>query len=315
MADDFGDLRDDRVAEGFTCTSTYPSGNPIMHSRRRIPLPATVLKPSPLSGELPRLFQSPFTRGVGNRTERSKISKLGLTRPRLPPQPPRFVEKLDTTGVGSNQEHSFAEMGSPEGSSADNLPLRIEPEGGKVDQQISQSGRPQSLHVFDDSEGGSKLGKNSCKLWPEPAFVLLRFARTGNGDWLAGESSADEIDSRESCSSNKSDIFKPLGRRPVAFKDSSAIGIFFDLPDGVAQSGQLEAALEATDPREQRTYSQGCSKHRGSNGLRHKLYVHFSAWKRKKKSYTHLAAHRFCHFAAFPADLSPPQSPSYLACE
>jgi len=64
--DDLRALRDDSVAEGFSSGDDQSSGKPIIHSRRKTLAPATVLRPSPLCRDAPRLFQSPRAVGVGS---------------------------------------------------------------------------------------------------------------------------------------------------------------------------------------------------------------------------------------------------------
>ena len=90
--DRLGDRDDDGVSKGSAGSAgatAQPAGNPIIHSRKRIEVPATALRPSPLVGDAPRLFQSPETVGVGNRAAFKMFLSDGRLRcPDRPAEPP-----------------------------------------------------------------------------------------------------------------------------------------------------------------------------------------------------------------------------------
>jgi hypothetical protein len=134
--------------------------------------------------------------------------------------------------VGSNDEETAAEVRRTNVGCAETHPLRIEPERGKVDQHISQTSRSQSWHVFGDDDARASLLDDAPEFGPQPSFVGLRSPSSSDGDGLAGESSADDINGRQVCRSSY--VIKPHCAGPVLCQHCPAKRVNLHLPHHVA---------------------------------------------------------------------------------
>jgi hypothetical protein len=78
------------------------------------------------------------------------------------------------------------------------LPFRIIPEGGQVSENLTEGGSPisakEAWNVLHEDVAGSKIAYEARELRPEPAGIGLGSTLSSGRDWLAGESTAEEID-------------------------------------------------------------------------------------------------------------------------
>jgi hypothetical protein len=96
-------------------------------------------------------------------------------------------------GVGNNPD-SVASVRGTNGESRYAVPLRIKPDLGKVSEYLVQPSSKQRCDVLHDDVAGSNLANNSGVLGPETrASALNSCALACDGDILAGESAADEV--------------------------------------------------------------------------------------------------------------------------
>jgi hypothetical protein len=84
-------------------------------------------------------------------------------------------------------------MGSSDLSSRNNVPLAVIPERGKVFNDSDPPVIKEPWNILSEHVSGSKYANGTGELGPEPTGVVFAFALAGDGDWLAGESSADEV--------------------------------------------------------------------------------------------------------------------------
>ena len=123
--------------------------------------------------------------------------------------------------------------------SAETVPLRIEPQGGKVGEDSSEAPNNEGCDVLNDDEAGSNHANDAGVLAPESAPLSVDALATPRvADVLAGESTTDDVDMLKllSCAP---DVFVPRGVRPVLREHLAAVRIDLDLPYGVADTGPL----------------------------------------------------------------------------
>lgn len=88
-----------------------------------------------------------------------------------------------------------AEVRGANGCRAEQTPLRIEPELGKV---VEDMGEPESNKLGDvlqQDESGSQVSDDGCDGWPEPALIVSSTLLPGQAERLAREAGSDEIHS------------------------------------------------------------------------------------------------------------------------
>jgi hypothetical protein len=93
----------------------------------------------------------------------------------------------------------------------------------------------------------------SCVFAPQPTpFACKASTSACDADVLAGEASADKIDSAESAelvAVDSSDVWKARDVWPVLGKDGAAVGLDFAERDG-SHSGSFESEAESADAAE-----------------------------------------------------------------
>jgi len=104
------------------------------------------------------------------------------------------IPEVVTLGVGQvgEEEEAFAELRGSHGGSRYSEPFRIEPEVGKITEDVSKSSINDAWDIFKIDEAGSYLANNSGELGPEPPFVLFAFPFTGDADGLARRSAGHD---------------------------------------------------------------------------------------------------------------------------
>jgi len=106
--------------------------------------------------------------------------------------------------------------------------------------------------VLDDDISRFKLANDPSEFGPKTrALSVDPGSLAGDGEVLAGEASADEVDGGEVVGAGVSDVPEPLGVGEVLGKDGAAVGVLLDLP-GDAHPCSLEAEVEAADACEER---------------------------------------------------------------
>lgn len=154
------------------------------------------------------------------------------------------------TGVG-NDPDAVPPVRGAKGACRKAVPLRVIPERGQVPENNPESSRKESCDVLHNDVAGSKFANDSGVLRPktrpgagEPCTL------PGEGEILAGEPAADDIDGGEVVGADVAHVGVPFGVGEVVGEDGSAEGVELDLPCG-SHPGPLEPEVEAADAREE----------------------------------------------------------------
>lgn len=95
--------------------------------------------------------------------------------------------------VGQNED-AFSFVTSANGGRFEMTPLRIEPAFGKVKKDgFESSSLNKSRYVFEEAKRRFNLANDSRDVGPQPSFVLLSIASTGNTPRLTREARNDAI--------------------------------------------------------------------------------------------------------------------------
>ena len=129
----------------------------------------------------------------------------------LYPAAPQAFES-PATGVGQNED-PLASVGRAGIRCAYSRPFRIEPEGGKVSEDLIESQSKVSCDILQHDDAGSHLANDSGDLRPQVARVPLASPEAGAGEWGAGVSRQDEIHSATPGSTVEGGKIRPCRRR------------------------------------------------------------------------------------------------------
>jgi len=163
------------------------------------------------------------------------------------------------TGVGHNED-AFAKVRGTTRCRRYNLPFRVIPHLFQSRNDITESSFDESWDVLHKDVLGSKVANNTGEFGPEPAGVFLREPFAGETDGLAGETSADEVDSF--CGFvDVSDVLVDVESGPVMPKNCATVRVDLALPADF-HPRPLEAEVDAPDAREERTNRERLMLHR-----------------------------------------------------
>lgn len=102
-------------------------------------------------------------------------------------------------GVGHcfacHEPEPFAAVRCANGCRAEQTPFRIEPELGKVMEDLGEPESNKLGDVFQQDEAGCHVSDDGCDGWPEPAVIVSSTLPAGGTERLAGEAGSDEIHS------------------------------------------------------------------------------------------------------------------------
>jgi hypothetical protein len=158
------------------------------------------------------------------------------------------------TGVGKD-EHPLSAVRGADLGCAEQTPPSIEPELGQRPENVSEISS-ELWHVLHENEIGSKYANAPLELRPEAgAGAGDALSLAGDGQVLAGEAAADEIDGR-SGGVDIADILETCGRRVVLTQHCPGVGVLLGLPlhaGGLTKASerQFDPAIKAGDAREQ----------------------------------------------------------------
>ncbi len=136
------------------------------------------------------------------------------------------------------------------------IPLRIEPEPGKVSEHDGQSSsKSEGRDVFKEHEVGSYLANAVGQCRPDPAVVVCPGVGSGHAPRLTREASDDDIHEATPASAVEGDNVRPdrsLSQdafRHTRDKDRGSKSFPLDVSDGaVVGDDQLKSKLEPADP-------------------------------------------------------------------
>jgi len=130
-------------------------------------------------------------------------------------------------GVGNNPEPVSA-VGGVDGTSRNNKRPRGVAETFQVSKHVVERQGDETSNIFANDPSGSCECNNSTHLRPEVAVIVLACLLSGDGERLAGESSAYEVDPSKASQSacvNVMYVLKAGDFGPVLAEDGLAIGV------------------------------------------------------------------------------------------
>ena len=86
-------------------------------------------------------------------------------------------------------------MRGANGGRGETAPLRIEPELGKVGEDVREPGPNKSGDVLQEDVARSHVSDDPGNVWPDPSLVIDTSTFAGGAEWLAGETGSDDIHS------------------------------------------------------------------------------------------------------------------------
>lgn len=105
-------------------------------------------------------------------------------------------ERLQSRAVGMGQKPPpLAVVACANLGRGEQTPFRIEPEVGKVGEDMGEPVLDHSPDVLQEDEARSNLTEDSDNLGPEPSVIVKSTLRPGGAERLAGETGSDEIHS------------------------------------------------------------------------------------------------------------------------
>ena len=107
--------------------------------------------------------------------------------------PPDFRMSI-VVGVGHDPD-AFPSVRGANGCRAEQTPFRIEPELGKVVEDVGEPESNKLGDVLQQDESGSQVSDDGCDGWPEPALIVSSTLLPGRAERLAREAGSDEIHS------------------------------------------------------------------------------------------------------------------------
>ena len=162
--------------------------------------------------------------------------------------PPDIFESV-AVGVG-HKPHSVAAVRGASRDSGDNIPFRIEPESGKVGEDVDESLADESRDVLQQDPSGSHVSDDATDRWPEPTVVVHTKALARRRERLAREAGSDEIHSAAPRLAVEGPDVRPdrsviqARLRHPLHENGCCIAIAFDVTHGSAPCQGSEGSLE-----------------------------------------------------------------------
>jgi hypothetical protein len=165
---------------------------------------------------------------------------------------PGLAGEGDPAGVGGNEEEPVPEMRRTERGCGDTIPPRIEPEAGKVAEDICQTGPDELGDVLDEDERRPAGFDGVPEGGPEPAGVSGAELAAGRRMGLTGESAAGEVDPGSGLTvppfRERVKVIVLRDVRPAHGQHAPAPGIDLHLGGDPDPPGPLQAQVQAADP-------------------------------------------------------------------
>ena len=86
-------------------------------------------------------------------------------------------------------------MRGTNGGRGETAPLCIEPERGKVGEDVREPGPNKSGDVLQEDVARSHVSDDPGNVWPDPSLIIDTSTFAGCAEWLAGETGSDDIHS------------------------------------------------------------------------------------------------------------------------
>jgi hypothetical protein len=130
-----------------------------------------------------------------------------------------------------------------DGTSRNNKRPRGVADGFQVSEHVVECQRDDASNVFANNPRGSRECNNPAHFRPEVAVVFLRSLLSGDGEGLARESAADDIDTSKPIQSvcvNGANVVEAGDAWPVLAEHGSAVFVTLAKSDG-AHPGSFES--------------------------------------------------------------------------
>jgi len=158
----------------------------------------------------------------------------------------------DAFDVGQQPE-PFASVWGANGGRGEQRPFRIEPESGKVGQDVRKPGVNKSGDVLQEHESRSHVSHDPGNVWPEPSLVIDTSTLSGRRERLAGEAGSDEIHPAAPRRTVEGGEVRP-DRRPIQVRlvhpgheSGRCVGVPLNVSHGSGgDPGELEGELESS---------------------------------------------------------------------
>jgi hypothetical protein len=152
---------------------------------------------------------------------------------------------LHACALGHKPE-PFASMGRANGGRGEQTPFRIEPEFGKITEDMGKSCPNNSWDVLQEHVLGFHVADDPCDFGPEPTVVVSAQLATGAAERLAGETGSDESHAATPCASVEGAQVRPdrsliqLLRFHPGHESGRCVGVPLNVSHGTGDSSQGE---------------------------------------------------------------------------
>ncbi len=150
----------------------------------------------------------------------SNATVVRRSSPPSPCTPAPFVSEVRGVGSNGEDEEPAALVRSTDLGRAYNAPLRIEPETGKVGEDV---GKPKSKVVCDvlkDRVAGSKNAKGVRDVRPDVPLISGSFPPSGETEGLTGIPAGQNVDRADVPPVHRGDVTQVGNRRVVVGEDA-----------------------------------------------------------------------------------------------
>lgn len=167
-----------------------------------------------------------------------------------------FFFESPAHGVGHDPD-AFALVRGTNGSRGVQTPFRIEPEVGKVGEDVRHPESNKLGDVLQQDESRSHVTDDPCDVRPEPSIIVNATLPTGRRERLAGEAGADEIHSATPRSTVEGDeviphrsLIQPRLAHPL-HEDGRRVGVPLNVSHGSypchGSQGEFEASVAGAE--------------------------------------------------------------------
>lgn len=128
--------------------------------------------------------------------------------------PPERLKSVEVVVGHSEKPESFPFVGGANGGRGEQTPFRIEPERGKVVEDVWESVSDELGDVLQEHVSRSHIGDDPGDTGPEPSVIVNTTFLSGGRERLAGEAGSDEIHPSTPCCAVEGCEIVP-DRRPI----------------------------------------------------------------------------------------------------
>lgn len=163
---------------------------------------------------------------------------------------------IDARGVAHEPE-AFALVGGANGRRGEQTPLRIEPEVGKIGEDVREPESNKLGDVLQQDESRSHVTDDPCDVRPEPPVIVSSTLPACDRERLAGEAGSDEIHSATPRATVEGDevipdrsLIQPRLAHPF-HEDGRCVGIPLNVSHGSypcqGSEGELESSVAGAE--------------------------------------------------------------------